>query len=144
MKNVTSASRSGGGSYRIKPFKFYQEMQFLTDKISSNSTTTNLRRITSFQPCISLSSALPSPSCSNDLPATAPPTWLSYWKCILARSCNYIVLPEYCSALIICGLLTLSLYLLDAIWRKFTNPLFLPTSSVSIMPKWFSGLFSKM
>ena len=39
---------SGADCYNGKPFKYPEEMQCLTIKISSNSTTTNLRRITSF------------------------------------------------------------------------------------------------
>lgn len=66
MKN---ASRSGAGSYKGKTFKYFQEMQILTDEISSNSTTTSVPRMRGLSP--SLSSALPLLSCSYNLPATA-------------------------------------------------------------------------
>ena len=42
MTNVSNASRSGAGSYKGKSFKYFQEMQFLAEKYTSNLTTTNV------------------------------------------------------------------------------------------------------
>ena len=41
------AGRSGAGNYKRKTYKYFQEIQLLTDKISNNSTRRNVPRITS-------------------------------------------------------------------------------------------------